>query len=327
MLFRLFSLSILLLATQTSLANSEYQKLKYLERPILDWLPEFNPTLKSSLSTSLNQPLSDYYSAFADDGVVTIYLGYGKDAWGPQRPQELFSMLQNLANSTPNLFDKWSFTQNRTIKFHDIKNDLYFEFTIGHERNEYIAAYSTHEIVMYHGHSRYGRGPAFDEYWNYFRMGNQFKFIEVDTRNKYFLNEEMQQTQLFPPLPIQFNGQSYFYQYKGQKEHSSYLPNDSYTKLIPGYAFDLNQTEFMQGKQIIWLYSCENIHYFKDPLRALHSDPSEKLFFGTLKPGYWSSAPAAVFIMDIARQVQHSQKIVSDMDATNDCGAQCFTVY
>lgn len=304
---------------------SKYSFLDALERRI-DWIPESAPLLPYE-APRLTVDLNPFYDQFAGDGVVNIYLGFGKDAYTASRGSQMFSMLQELAKFHNLQISDWVLSADgHHLSFSDVEGEIDYQIDIGHERNEFQKAFSKYEVVMYHGHSRYGRGPAFDEYWNYFRMGDVFATIEVDVRNTYFLNEPMQLTSQYPPQPITLNGVQYPYQYQGQKVESSYLPKEAYVKNIPGRDKDLKAASYLNNKQIFYFYSCNNANYWKNPLRKKFPDPDYKMVFGTKDLGYWGTKPSAVFVMSLVRWVSNSNDIVKELNETKDC-KDCFVAY
>jgi hypothetical protein len=308
-------------------------RYRYLDRfdprpPV--WTPEPRRETEDIVEPEpeLQHDLTDYYDEMRADGTVKIFYGFGYEAYQSGEEPTFYEMLRELgAHEYPDAVD-WSYdTDQKRIHFRDAKHDVRYQVDLGHERDAFASAFGTHRVVMYHGHSRYGRGPAFDSYWNYFRMGNIFENIEVDTRNPYFGDEPMQLTDDYPPITEKVDGQELTYQYRGQKIDSSYLPSDAYTKNIPGYDEDLSNASFLEGRQLVWLYSCRNVEYFKEPLRDRFPDPDSKFIFGTKKDGFWSEKPAAVFIMSVVAGVADSGEIVKRLDDTGDCGSDCFTSY
>jgi len=306
--------------------SKKFDFLNPLEIKLKTWTPEITEDDVDVVET-FDSELTSFYREFSQDKKVSIYIGYGYETFDSDRAFELYKMLKSLASYYRVSLGKWSISNDeRTIKFFDSDSGVEYQIRIGHERDEYQKAFSEYEVVMYHGHSRHGRGPAFDSFWNYYRMGSQFDTIEVDTRNRYFLNEPIQLSDQFPERPVLFDGKNYSYQYRGGRIDSSYLSDKAYTKNIPGNDADLVKTEFLPGKQIFYFYSCKNRKYWRDSLRRLFSDQKEKFVFGTKKDGYGSNKPNAVMIMSIVRSVSESWKIVDDLNETGDCD-NCFTAY
>jgi hypothetical protein len=157
-------------------------------------------------------------------------------------------------------------------------------------------------------------------------MGSVYSTIEVTAQNPYFLMEPIQLTGQYRVQTADIDGKNYSYQYRGQKNEESYLDPAAYTKNIPGLDKDLRQVSFPSKKQIFYFYSCNNIDYFKSPLRRMMPKSSEKMIFGTDNEGWWGTKPDAVFIMSIARGVSSSSGIVSELNATHDC-ENCFIAY
>jgi hypothetical protein len=98
-------------------------------------------------------------------------------------------------------------------------------------------------------------------------------------------------------------------------------------KNIAGLDIDFKNTEFKSTRQIIYLYSCSNIDYFRNTIRARFPDSSQKIVFGTKVPGYWSYTPEVAFITSLVQQVNSSDTIVRNLNATRDCGSDCFVAY
>lgn len=332
MLKTVLTVSALFAATVAhAAANSPGHKYDFLDKfdtpPSKPWVSEQDPSAVSGEPT-LEAAMGNFYGEFTRDGVVTFYMTHGIDAYDDSRMDGIFNMLQALGTDSGLNLGEWNLDRaTSTVTFRNLDTTILYSIKFGNELNEYKDAFSRYEVVMYHGHSRYGRGPAFQDYTNYFRMGHIFSTIEVDTRNPYFQTERMLDTDTYPPIDIQLDGLSYQYQYIGQKTDSSYLPADSYTKIIEGDDKDLEITPFLSGKQLLWFYSCKNINYWRSTLRRKFPDASEKLVFGTRLDGYWSSQPAAVFIMSVVKEQADSQTIVDDLNATGDCGDDCFVSY
>ena len=274
----------------------------------------------------LNLDLNPYYAEFEGDGVVKVFLGWGVEAWSSDRVQSLKQQIESIA-ATERLPIKVEVqTERPGLLLRQENRGVTIQIDTGHERNEYANAFKDYEIVMYHGHSRYGQGPAFEGFQNYFRMGDVFQTIEVDTRNPYFSAEPILNTAEFPLLDVTLDNANFQYQYRGPKTEQSYLPSDSYTKMIPGGDKDLKTVEHSARKQIIWLYSCRNVYYFKNPLRAMFPNVNERAIFGTQSDGYWGNSPAAVFLAGLTKHFEKSREFVDGMNATGDC-SNCFTTY
>ena len=139
-------------------------------------------------------------------------------------------------------------------------------------------------------------------------------------------DEKMLKTEEFPPISVILDQKNYLYQYFGGKVGGSYLPGDSYTKVIEGYDKDFREAQFKPGKQIFFFFSCENVYYFKDTIRAKF-DIGTKLVYGTKNTSYWSAKPEAVFVYSLITSMSKSQDVVSYLNATDDCGADCFLTY
>lgn len=322
----LFALAMCLTSLGDPGSENRYGFLDRFEGSPGTWIPETERQGDEDISPT-RVDLLPFYNEFASDKTVTFYIGFGIDAYTLYRMEELFEMLQELGKSFDLNLGDWQLdTAKSMIVFTDLDTSIRYEISVGHERDEFKASFANHEVVMYHGHSRYGRGPAFGDPSNYFRMGDAFKTIEVDVRNRYFRSEPLQLTDQYPPKDIILENETYRYQYRGPKDETSELFSDSYTKNIRGFDTDLRATVFHPGRQIIYLYSCRNYYYFKNPLRALFPEPAEKMIIGTSKNGGWGTKPDAVMIISIVRQVATSSQIVSELNATNDC-AGCFTSY
>ena len=133
----------------------------------------------------------------------------------------------------------------------------------------------------------------------------------------------------FPLLKITLDGVDYGYQYQGQKDHTSELPQDSYTKVIEGNDKDLRQAELIKGKQIIRLYSCSNECHWKKSIRKLLPNPNEKIVFGTSVDSSGLSAVDALFIFLLANHTEKSDLLTTELDKIpHACATSpCFTVY
>jgi hypothetical protein len=322
---RFFSFFLILLATQ-AFAKGKYDFLNKFDRAPREWAVE-KPVLRDEPVEALSQELTGYYEEFQEEDEIKIFYGFGYQSYVDNKETDFYAMLQALATEQGMKLTDWNLSNDKkTIRFVDSATKMPYVITLSHERNEFAHSFADHNIVMYHGHSRYGRGPAFDSFHNYFRMGNVFPTIEVDTRNPYFQTEPMELTEQYPPQSVTLDGKPYQYQYVGQKTESSYLPADAYTKNIPGMDEDFKNAKFYDGKQLFYLYSCSNVEYWKNPIREQFPDSGDRFVFGTKDPGYWSEKPAAVFLMSVVQGVKSSDEITKRLNDTNDCGG-CFTTY
>jgi len=308
-------------------ASSDYfDFLDPIDQQPLKWVPESTDDSEES-SQEIKANLSSFYEEFAQDGNISIYIGYGYEAYFPERAAQIYEMIKVLASHYKINLMNWSFKKDQgSIQFYDPVRKLTYSIKVGSHRNNYIQAFSKYEVVMYHGHSRYGRGPAFGAFENYFRMGRNYSAIEVDTRNPYFQNEPILKTDLYPILSTTLDGELYLYQYRGQKDKLSKLPQNSYTKNIPGKDVDLVNASFLPGRQIFYFYSCKNRKYWRESLRDLFPNSNEKFVIGTYKNGYGSTKPEAVMIMSLVRQLSNSADVVKDLNSSDDC-RNCFTTY
>ena len=308
----------------TQAETGDYDFLEQYEDYSVAWTPEVTP-VSTKRTPPLAIDLAPFYRDFIKDGEVSLSISYGYEAFTPSRARSLFNMMVSLASHYGLRIGNWQFNGS-AIQFIDLIHNIKYRVTINGDRENFIQALAKNEIVLYNGHSRYGRGPTFGNFWNYFRMGDNFKTIEVDTRNPYFQTDPMQLTDTYPPQRVNLGGGSYEYQYRGQKLFSSYLPQDSYTKNIPGLDTDLRRAAFYPGRQIVYLYSCKNIEYWKKPLRNLLPDANQKFIFGTDDDGYGGTKPDAVMIMSIVRRIANSNQVLRELNATGDCN-NCFTSY
>lgn len=302
----------------------------YEQRPSL-WTPEVTSEASNddlmALSGQVDADLFDFYEEFERDGKVKIYIGYGHEAYFGNKVPRLMDMLKAIASQYSLQLGDWELSPDqRDLKFKDIKRSIDYEIRVGTERNEYAGSFSEYEIVMYAGHSRYGRGPAFQTFWNYYRMGDRFDTIEVDARNPYFMSEPTLLGDIFPLYWAFLSGSKIYYQYRGQRNSTSYLPEDAYTRNVPGGNVDLSRTRFLPGRQIIYFHSCKNEKYWRKSLRQVLPDSSRKFIFGTWRDSLGGIRPDAVMVMSIVRRVKDSSSIVSDLNATRDCD-ECFTSY
>lgn len=315
----------ILTSPESRSAGSPFDFLDRHESRAPTWTPELTPDTAEDVSEPAQASLTPFLEEFRADGVVKMYIGYGYEAWFPERAGQLYNMLIDLGAYYGLPLDQWSFNGEQ-IRFRDWRRGIRYVVRIGTERDEFMGAFESQEVVLYHGHSRYGQGPAFESFSNYFRIGANFPSIEVDTRNRYFRDEPMLLQERFPPRSVNLGGQRFSFQYRGQRDHRSYLPEDSFTKLIPGGDADLKTTRFLPSKQIFYFYSCRNRKYWEESIRGHFPDPTQKLVFGTFRDAFGSTQPDAVMIISLVRGMTRSGDIVSDLNATGDCD-NCFTAY
>ncbi len=308
----------------------DYQKLSIYQNQDAEklWQREIDPNIKPApVTESISVEMKDYYEEIKADKKVTVYWGLGKDGYYKARLTELKNMILELAKQDQRKLSVTKFQEDKILILEDQKSKVSFEILAGHERNEFYQSFKDYEVVMYHGHSRYGRGPAFGEYENYFRIGENFQTIEVGTQNPYFLNEEVLLSETYPLNAVKFGEVQDWFQYRGQKLESSHLKEDSYTINIEGNGRDFKDAEFYEGKQIIFFYSCSNVHYWKKPFRDRFDDLQEKIVFGTDIEGHWGTSPTATLIYSLIVERNNSKEIVDELDATGDCGENCFVSY
>ena len=275
----------------------------------------------------INVELKEYYEEFAQDGVVTIYLAHGKDGYNSYKNEQIFAMLKKAKVKEKLPISKINYDKNvRKISFKNIITGVWYKITLGHERDEYAKSYNRYEVVMYHGHSRYGRGPAFEAYDNYFRIGRQFLGIEVRANNMYFQKSDVALLNDYPLKTKVLNDEEVFYQYMGGKTTGSYLGKDlPVINVKPNEDFE--NAKLLPGKQIIWYQSCSNIHYWRRPFRERFPDTENKLVIGSNIPSTWSSLPTISFFSDLIKETKTSVEIVENMNATDTCGPDCFVAY
>ena len=303
-------------------ASSGYDFLLGMEEGKPDFVPESGP-LAATTTTPIGIPLASFYQEFAADGRVTVYLGSGIERWYATLPSNFFQMLESAdAELKLGLSHLVYLPGQREIQFQD-RLGIRYVLDFGDERDDFIAALKDYEIVFYGGHSRYGRGPAFREFWNYFRMGTVFPSIEMDALSPYFLNEPILQTTQYPVKFAMVDGASYRYQYRGETDESSYLPADAYTKVIEGNAKDLRAAAFLKGRQLFFFHSCSNIQYWKDPFRARFPRPQEKLVFGTTQPSHGDLRAEVALITALVRRFSSSSQALAELNAVEPI----FTVY
>ncbi|OFZ19030.1 MAG: hypothetical protein A2X94_12205 [Bdellovibrionales bacterium GWB1_55_8] len=290
------------------------------------WIPE-SPAYPEEPADPVQADLTPFYGEFEKDGIVTMYVSYGIGTYYPARGLQIFKMLKALAEHYSLPLVEWELGKDHgSISFRDSKRNIRYSITIGYERNEYIQSFSNYEVVMYHGHSRYGQGPAFQHYQNYFRIGRNFESIEVDGRNIYFKDEPILKTELYAIREARIGSRRFPFQYRGQKDERSELPKTSYTKNIPGKDVDWKNTRFLPGRQIFYFYSCSNRQYWRDSIRELHPDIQQKLVFGTFKLGYGATKPEALMIISIVNGIKESSGILDVLNSTKDCD-KCFTTF
>lgn len=331
-----FIISLLSCLTTATLWAQEHEFGKfgfldfYEQRPPL-WTPELSPESGDegvvALSGQVDTDLSQFYEEFERDGKVKIYIGYGYEAYFSSKVPRLFDMLKAIASRYSLQLGSWELSPDqRDIKFRDPVRSIDYEVRVGTERNEFVSSFSDYEVVLYTGHSRYGRGPAFQAFWNYYRMGDRFDTIEVDARNPYFMSEPTLLGEMFPLYWALIGGNRIYYQYRGQRNSTAYLPEDSFTRNVPGGNADLARTRFLPGRQIIYFHSCKNEKYWRASLRQVLPNPSSKVIFGTRRDSLGGMRPDAVMVMSVARRIKESSAIVNDLNATRDCD-ECFTSY
>ena len=188
---------LLFLVSYSSLAKYDYldevEKNKLVKMSNFEGVPLYISKSKKKFAIN-DYSLKNYFNDFQKDGLLNIYIGFGKDAYDKDSSKELLTYLAELNKGealgwTNIILNK---TKN-TISFEAGALDI--EVQIGSIRSEYISSFSKYDVIMYHGHSRLGRGPAFEHYTNYFRMGTQFTTVEVDALLPAFLNEEIKMLQ------------------------------------------------------------------------------------------------------------------------------------
>lgn len=293
----------------------QYDFLKKFEQGLPNPVREPRTVARNAEPPPLNLIMAPFYQAISHNNEIHGYVGVGVEFYVPQVGQQLLSAMQALAKAWQlDLVDwKWEHERSR-LSFYDPSRGVRYFLQVGHERNEFIESFAHFPVVMYSGHSRLGRGPAFEEFSNYFRLGNIFSTIEVDTRNRYFRDEPLKKTEEFPPEGIVLEGTEYQFQYRGQKDENAHLPADSYTKVIEGGPKDFNATAFLPTPQVIFLWSCENAHYFKVPMR--HKLSTQKaILFGTWGvPYHGLITPVSIFYLSLARELSTSLDIVSELN-------------
>jgi hypothetical protein len=277
--------------------------------------------------TEVDDNLIRFYQAFAEDGVVSIYFGMGHQMYQSGVDETLFLMVRGWAKERHLALAEFAFDRhNRSFEFRRTTDGVFFRVVIGNDREAFAAALASTDIVMYQGHSRFGRGMAFRDFADYFRMGSEWPVIEVDTRNPSFAGEWILDQSFYPLREIVVNGMRDFFQYRGQKNETAFLPEDSYTIRIEGNAKDFRSARYLPGRQMFWLYSCKNQQYWATSIRRKFPSRQEKYFFGTIDDSFWGLEPAALFLLDVAANVRSSQSILRSLNSTTDC-YRCFTTY
>lgn len=307
----------------------DYSFLKELDRQPRPWVPESTPGNIEAEGEILETDLRPFYDEFAADGHVSFYVGYGNEGFYPERGEQILEMLKLMSTRSGMRLVDWNLRQNANgayFSFKDASSGITYSVTVEGERNGYMRAFSRHEVVLYHGHSRYGRGPAFGMFENVYRMSDAHPSIEVDARNPYFRSEPILKRRKHPVRWMDWYGERLLYQYRTQKSLESELGRGAYVKNIPGRDVDLTTTSFLPGRQIFYFYSCKNRNYWRDPIRKKFPDRSQKAVFGTYKDGYGATRPEAVMIMTVVKRVSTSREVVRHLNATRDCN-DCFTTY
>ena len=320
------SLLVSLLGISLTCVAGPYDYLKKFEPPI-PWTRERAPGSPRPDLPVPRSSLSNFRQDFLDDGVLNVYAGLGHEGYSTTAPQQFKDIFQALSNQHQlGWTDLKIEADGRTVSFRT-KDEIYVRFVIGNERDEFQQSFSEYEMIMYNGHSRYGRGPAFQSFSNYFRMGDVFPIIEVETNNRYFEDETILETDKFPLKQIDIGGKTYSYQYQGEQDHTSHLPATAYTKRIVGLDTDLRHTEYLNGRQIFFFHSCSNVNYWAKPLRKLFPDHDHKFVFGTLEETYGNYSALALVLTGLLRDLD-SQAIVADLESLKNCTKQpCFTTY
>ena len=279
-----------------------------------------------------NQELAPYYEEFAELEEIKIYIGWGKDAWEPNRFGSFLNVLINTMNfQRLNIVNFRLDQQNMRVNFTSRWNNKKYLIQGGYDREGYISALKDFDAVIYHGHSRYGRGPAFESYQNYFRLGKNHDMIEVSANNRYFIFENILNQDQYPPkvgYSANNPNEEIYFQYRGGLVESSELSPDSFTVQIEANAKDFNNAEFKDGKQMFFFYSCKNRKYWENPFRERFPDKADKIVFGTKKDSYWLSNSSVVFILGLVKQIPSSKAMVAEMEQSRDnCVPDCYTSY
>lgn len=274
--------------------------------------------------------LAPFYQEMEQDGVVTFYLGIGAQGYSPQYVSSLAEALRKVivSNNLP-LTKPILYPQKEQVQFSSVDGKRKYLIQIGKERNDFMSAFKRYDIVMYGGHSRYGRGPAFEQMSNYVRIGDEFDAIEVDTRNPYFLEETILKTAEFPLIPIELGGTEYQYQYIGAKDHTSELSSNSYTKNVPGMDVDLQDLETKDQRQIYLFNSCSNEGHWRKTLRNKFPETGEKVILGTIYDAYVPISTFTVMILQVAMHAPTTLAITQEMNQLPDTctNPNCYTSY
>lgn len=314
MTFKVFGFVALM--TSICFAGS-YEYLKAFESDFT--LPAIEQShVAASRDAALEIAMNGYYEEFANLDEISIYIGTGVEWTAPNQVQQLFDMLKAIAQQKTLDITDWQMSGSK-ITFFDKQKQLRYSITVGTERDQFADSFSKSPVVMYLGHSRYGRGPAFEDMTNYFRMSDEYQTVEMDVRNKYFLTETILKTDEFPLQSVTLDGKNYQFQYRGQKNTESHLGAEAYTKIIEGNAVDLDNATFWDGKQLVFLDSCSNEQHWKKLLRSRFSDPQQTLFFGTNCDTGVGMNHASIVIMSIVRQLPNSTNFVAELKGPHPC--------
>lgn len=328
-----FFLILLLAATglasespQTPTSQTAFDFLNPFDKQPWPWLVEA-PDDPQAKAEPVPIDLRPFFDEFEADGHVSIYIGYGVGTYYPERTRQILKMLMTLATHFNIPLSNWELnTSEGMISFLNSSRNIQYTIKVGYERNEFINSFSKYEVVMYHGHSRYGYGPAFQNYQNYFRMGRRFETAEVDARNIYFRNEPILRTERYPVQRIQIGSYLYSYQYRGGMRKESKLPETAYTKIIPGKDTDWVNTRFLDGRQLFYFYSCANRKYWRNAIRDLLPDVRRKAVIGTFRNGFGGTKPDALMLLSIVNRTTDSSAVLDLLNTTKDCD-ECFTTY
>lgn len=311
---RLFTV-LLSLASASAFAAGKYDSIKQLSRGIHFPTLEIGHAPLQLHSAPVAVDMTAFYSTFDQQDEIKMYVGMGAQFDFIGTPQMLLTALQTMITEQSLPIANLALNANgNEITFTETTFNKNYRITFGSDRTEFINAFASYPIVVYTGHSRYGRGPTFGEMSNYFRLGNVFPTLEVDVRNPYFLNEPMQDLGQYPIQIAAVGGQDLEYQYIGQKDPHAELPADAYTKVIEGGPKDFDTTPFMDQKQIVFIWSCSNSSYFKEPIRDRFTT-DDKLIFGTDDvPDGNPVPPLTVFITSLVKHVPNSTDVVNEFN-------------
>lgn len=290
---------------------------------------EHTPHIQRAQVTPEAFDLGSVYDDFKQDGVISIYFGMGYEMYQSGNEETFALMLKGMLRGSTETISNFTYNSHtRTASFIRDSDQIKFQITIGGERNEWIDAWDDKEVIMYHGHSRYGMGPTFGGWNNYFRMGQEFDTIEVDTRNRYFHTEPFASRARHPVQRARVNGEDIEYQYRGALDSRSKLPSSSYTKQIESHGKDLREVKAIgtSRSQIFWLYSCKNYQYWRDELRQKFPHTSTVAIFGTIDDSMWGFQPSLTFVFELVNGNTNASEITSRLNATGDCN-DCFTTY